>query len=127
MQLAEAGAAGREVPGTVLTLRALADSFGTRSRRFETAVTRRVVPGILQQGPHNSLWDHQTAALKAVKAGEADGTERAIVAAISESRALSCRPCRFNGAIAAASRLVTQPFGSAKKGAKVPNQRSRKS
>ena len=71
MQLAEAGAAGREVPGTVLTLRALADSFGTRSRRFETAVTRRVVPGILQQGPHNSLWDHQTAALKAVKAGDA--------------------------------------------------------
>ena len=53
-QLRDALLAGRFEPGTVLTLRALAESFGTSITPVRDAVTRLVAQGVLQQGPRNS-------------------------------------------------------------------------
>ena len=53
-QLREALLAGRFEPGTVLTLRSLAESFGTSITPVRDAVTRLVAQGVLQQGPRNS-------------------------------------------------------------------------
>jgi DNA-binding GntR family transcriptional regulator len=53
-QLRDALLAGRFAPGTVLTLRALAESFGTSITPVRDAVTRLVAQGVLQQGPRNS-------------------------------------------------------------------------
>ncbi|MDB5620834.1 GntR family transcriptional regulator [Tardiphaga sp.] len=53
-QLRDALLAGRFVPGTVLTLRALAESFGTSITPVRDAVTRLVAQGVLQQGPRNA-------------------------------------------------------------------------
>ena len=52
-------------------------------------------------------WDHHTAALKAIMAGDADGAEREIVADITEAAQLSCGSCRFDGTIAPPVRLVS--------------------
>jgi DNA-binding GntR family transcriptional regulator len=145
-QLRDALLAGRFAPGTVLTLRALAESFGTSITPVRDAVTRLVAQGVLQQGPRNAAivphltaseladltvvrcalegqaareaatrrnaaglerlksllatvlsfvipeyvvllkgWDHHTAALKAIVAGDADAAEREIVADITEA------------------------------------------
>ena len=46
--------AGKFQPGTVLTLRSLAESFGTSITPVRDAVTRLVAQGVLQQGPRNS-------------------------------------------------------------------------
>lgn len=53
-QLRDALLAGRFEPGTVLTLRSLAESFGTSITPVRDAVTRLVAQGVLQQGPRNS-------------------------------------------------------------------------
>ena len=53
-QLRDALLAGKFEPGTVLTLRALAESFGTSITPVRDAVTRLVAQGVLQQGPRNS-------------------------------------------------------------------------
>src|ERR1700712_4256697 len=53
-QLRDALLAGRFEPGTVLTLRSLADSFGVSITPVRDAVTRLVAQGVLQQGPRNS-------------------------------------------------------------------------
>src|SRR5919197_173549 len=53
-QLRDALVAGRFEPGTVLTLRSLAESFGTSITPVRDAVTRLVAQGVLQQGPRNS-------------------------------------------------------------------------
>lgn len=53
-QLQDALLAGRFKPGTVLTLRSLAESFGTSITPVRDAVTRLVAQGVLQQGPRNS-------------------------------------------------------------------------
>jgi DNA-binding GntR family transcriptional regulator len=53
-QLQDALLAGRFEPGTVLTLRSLAESFGTSITPVRDAVTRLVAQGVLQQGPRNS-------------------------------------------------------------------------
>ncbi|MEA2943602.1 MAG: hypothetical protein QOD09_4131 [Bradyrhizobium sp.] len=53
-QLRHALLAGRFEPGTVLTLRSLAESFGTSITPVRDAVTRLVAQGVLQQGPRNS-------------------------------------------------------------------------
>jgi DNA-binding GntR family transcriptional regulator len=53
-QLQEALLAGRFAPGTVLTLRSLAESFGTSITPVRDAVLRLVAQGVLQQGPRNS-------------------------------------------------------------------------
>jgi DNA-binding GntR family transcriptional regulator len=53
-QLRDALLAGRFEPGTVLTLRWLAESFGTSITPVRDAVTRLVAQGVLQQGPRNS-------------------------------------------------------------------------
>ena len=53
-QLRDALLAGRFAPGTVLTLRSLAESFGTSITPVRDAVTRLVAQGVLQQGPRNS-------------------------------------------------------------------------
>ncbi len=53
-QLHDALLAGRFKPGTVLTLRSLAESFGTSITPVRDAVTRLVAQGVLQQGPRNS-------------------------------------------------------------------------
>src|SRR3954463_15955099 len=54
MQLKDALLAGRFEPGKVLTLRSLAESFGTSITPVRDAVTRLVAQGVLQQGPRNS-------------------------------------------------------------------------
>lgn len=53
-QLRDALLAGRFEPGTVLTLRSLAESFGCSITPVRDAVTRLVAQGVLQQGPRNS-------------------------------------------------------------------------
>ena len=53
-QLKDALLAGRFEPGKVLTLRSLAESFGTSITPVRDAVTRLVAQGVLQQGPRNS-------------------------------------------------------------------------
>src|SRR3954469_19875863 len=53
-QLQDALLAGKFEPGTVLTLRSLAESFGTSITPVRDAVTRLVAQGVLQQGPRNS-------------------------------------------------------------------------
>jgi len=53
-QLRDALLAGRFEPGTVLTLRFLAEQFGTSITPVRDAVTRLVAQGVLQQGPRNS-------------------------------------------------------------------------
>lgn len=53
-QLQDALLAGRFAPGTVLTLRSLAESFGTSITPVRDAVLRLVAQGVLQQGPRNS-------------------------------------------------------------------------
>lgn len=53
-QLRDALLAGRFAPGTVLTLRSLAESFGTSITPVRDAVTRLVAQGVLQQGPRNA-------------------------------------------------------------------------
>jgi DNA-binding GntR family transcriptional regulator len=53
-QLRHALLAGRFEPGRVLTLRSLAESFGTSITPVRDAVTRLVAQGVLQQGPRNS-------------------------------------------------------------------------
>ena len=53
-QLRDALLAGKFEPGTVLTLRSLALSFGTSITPVRDAVTRLVAQGVLQQGPRNS-------------------------------------------------------------------------
>lgn len=53
-QLRDALLAGRFEPGTVLTLRSLAESFGTSITPVRDAVTRLVAQGVLQQGPRNA-------------------------------------------------------------------------
>ena len=53
-QLRDALLAGRFAPGTVLTLRSLAESFGTSITPVRDAVLRLVAQGVLQQGPRNS-------------------------------------------------------------------------
>src|SRR5262245_14087170 len=53
-QLRDALLAGRFEPGTVLTLRFLAEQFGTSSTPVRDAGTRLVAQGVLQQGPRNS-------------------------------------------------------------------------
>lgn len=53
-QLRDALLAGRYPPGTVLTLRSLAESFGTSITPVRDAVTRLVAQGVLQQGPRNA-------------------------------------------------------------------------
>ena len=53
-QLQDALLAGRFEPGTVLTLRSLAESFGTSITPVRDAVTRLVAQGVLQQGARNS-------------------------------------------------------------------------
>ncbi|WP_441242099.1 GntR family transcriptional regulator [Tardiphaga sp. 768_D3_N2_1] len=61
-QLRDALLAGRFAPGTVLTLRALAESFGTSITPVRDAVTRLVAQGVLQQGPRNAaIVPHLTA------------------------------------------------------------------
>jgi len=53
-QLRDALLAGRFAPGTVLTLRSLAETFGTSITPVRDAVTRLVAQGVLQQGPRNA-------------------------------------------------------------------------
>lgn len=53
-QLREALLAGKFEPGKVLTLRSLAESFGTSITPVRDAVTRLIAQGVLQQGPRNS-------------------------------------------------------------------------
>jgi DNA-binding GntR family transcriptional regulator len=53
-QLRDALLAGRFAPGTALTLRFLAERFGTSITPVRDAVTRLVAQGVLQQGPRNS-------------------------------------------------------------------------
>lgn len=53
-QLRDALLAGKFEPGTVLTLRALAETFGTSITPVRDALTRLVAQGVLQQGPRNS-------------------------------------------------------------------------
>ena len=53
-QLQDALLAGRFELGKVLTLRSLAESFGTSITPVRDAVTRLVAQGVLQQGPRNS-------------------------------------------------------------------------
>src|SRR3954464_10912314 len=53
-QLRDALLAGRFEPGTVLTLRMLAEQLGTSITPVRDAVTRLVAQGVLQQGPRNS-------------------------------------------------------------------------
>src|SRR6478752_4907675 len=53
-QLRDALLAGRFEPGTVLTLRFLAEQFGTSITPVRDAVTLLVAQGVLQQGPRNS-------------------------------------------------------------------------
>ena len=53
-QLRDALLAGRYPPGTVLTLRSLAENFGTSITPVRDAVTRLVAQGVLQQGPRNA-------------------------------------------------------------------------
>lgn len=53
-QLRDALLAGRFAPGTILTLRSLAESFGTSITPVRDAVLRLVAQGVLQQGPRNS-------------------------------------------------------------------------
>jgi DNA-binding GntR family transcriptional regulator len=53
-QLRDGLLAGRFAPGTVLTLRSLAESFGTSITPVRDAVTRLVAQGVLQQGPRNA-------------------------------------------------------------------------
>src|ERR1700761_6196707 len=61
-QLRDALLAGRFEPGTVLTLRALAESFGISITPVRDAVTRVVAQGVLQSGPRNSaMVPHLTA------------------------------------------------------------------
>ena len=71
-QLQDALLAGRFAPGTVLTLRSLAESFGTSITPVRDAVTRLVAQGVLQQGPRNSaivpnLTRHELAHLTVVR------------------------------------------------------------
>lgn len=61
-QLRDGLLAGRFAPGTVLTLRSLAESFGTSITPVRDAVTRLVAQGVLQQGPRNAaIVPHLTA------------------------------------------------------------------
>ena len=61
-QLRDALLAGRFPPGTVLTLRSLAEGFGTSITPVRDAVTRLVAQGVLQQGPRNAaIVPHLTA------------------------------------------------------------------
>jgi DNA-binding GntR family transcriptional regulator len=53
-QLRDALLAGRYEPGAVLTLRSLAESFGTSITPVRDALTRLVAQGVLQQGPRNA-------------------------------------------------------------------------
>lgn len=53
-QLREALLAGRFEPGSGLTLRFLAETFGTSVTPVRDAVTRLVAQGVLRQGPRNS-------------------------------------------------------------------------
>lgn len=53
-QLRNALLAGHFPPGTVLTLRRLAENFGTSITPVRDAVTRLVAQGVLQQGPRNA-------------------------------------------------------------------------
>lgn len=53
-QLQEALLAGRFEPGAILTLRSLAENFGTSITPVRDAVTRLVAQGVLQHGPRNS-------------------------------------------------------------------------
>jgi DNA-binding GntR family transcriptional regulator len=53
-QLREALLAGRFEPGAILTLRSLAETFGTSITPVRDALTRLVAQGVLQQGPRNS-------------------------------------------------------------------------
>src|SRR3954447_20286285 len=53
-QLKDALLAGRFEPGKVMTLRSLAESFGTSITPVRDAITRLVAQGVLQQGPRNS-------------------------------------------------------------------------
>lgn len=53
-QLREALLAGRFEPGATLTLRFLAENFGTSITPVRDAVTRLVAQGVLQNGPRNS-------------------------------------------------------------------------
>ena len=54
VQLRDALLAGRFAPGRGLTLRFLAETFGTSVTPVRDAVTRLVAQGVLQQGPRNS-------------------------------------------------------------------------
>lgn len=54
VQLRDALHAGRFEPGSVLSLRALAQSFGTSITPVRDAVTRLVTLGILRRGPRNA-------------------------------------------------------------------------
>ena len=53
-QLREALLAGRFAPGSSLTLRDLAQTFGISITPVRDAVTRLVAQGVLQQGPRNA-------------------------------------------------------------------------
>lgn len=53
-QLREALFAGRFEPGSVLTLRHLAEIFGTSMTPVRDAVTRLIAQGVLEQGPRSS-------------------------------------------------------------------------
>lgn len=54
VQLREALLAGKFEPGQVLTLRFLAETFGTSVTPVRDAVTRLVAQGVLQPGPRNA-------------------------------------------------------------------------
>ncbi|WP_209427952.1 GntR family transcriptional regulator [Pararhodobacter sp. SW119] len=54
MQLSEALFGGRFEPGSVLSLRMLAESFGTSVTPVRDAVSRLVAQGVLRNGPRNA-------------------------------------------------------------------------
>src|SRR5262245_47173556 len=53
-QLREALLAGRFEPGAILSLRSLAEDFGTSITPVRDAVTRLIAQGVLQLGPRNA-------------------------------------------------------------------------